>query len=187
MTWLQRHEDALWARFPAFRVLDDGLRSLKRPVSIVETGGLRTLDNVTGDGNSTYLWHEIVTDVGGNVTSIDIDPQCAAHCLQEFGYTVTAVTMDSLEALANIDTAIDLLYLDSLDVDFHNDRAAAFHTFQECLLAYRKVNPGGFIAVDDNKGAAGKGRLVAEFAELHGWHCEHDGYVKVWRLPGGDQ
>ena len=183
MTWLQGNQDALWARFPAFRVLDDGLRSLNRPVAIVETGGLRALGNVTGDGNSTYLWHEIVKDVGGTVTSIDIDPQCAAHCLQEFGYGVTALTMDSLKALANIDTAIDLLYLDSYDVDFADDRPAAFHALQECLLAYQKINSGGFIAVDDNKGECGKGRLVAEFAELHGWVCEHDGYVKVWRLP----
>jgi len=182
MTWLETHEEALWARFPAFRILEEGLLSLNRPVAIVETGGLRTLNNVTGDGNSTYLWHDITMRTGGNVTSIDIDPQCAVHCRQEFYQKVTPVTMDSVEALANIDTPIDLLYLDSKDVDFDNDGAAAFHALIECLTAYQKINAGGFIAVDDNKNGRGKGRLVAEFADLHGWVCEHDGYVKIWRI-----
>lgn len=183
MTWLQSHETALWVRFPAFRILDIGLRALGRPVSIVETGGLREIGNVTGDGNSTYLWNEIVNDVGGNVTSIDIDPICADNCRKAFPKNVTAVTMDSVEALSNIDSPIDLLYLDSHDVDFNNDKAAAFHALRECLTAYAKIAGGGFIAVDDNKGEAGKGRLVSEFAQLHQWQCEHDGYVKIWRLP----
>ena len=182
MTWLQDNAHELWARFPAFCILEQGLLSLNRSVTIVETGGLRTIGNTTGDGNSTYLWHDIVMRTGGNVTSIDIDPQCAVHCRQEFYQKVIPITMDSVEALANLDAPIDLLYLDSRDVDFDNDSAAAFHALIECLTAYQKVNVGGFIAVDDNKNGRGKGRLIAEFADLHNWICEHDGYVKIWRI-----
>lgn len=182
--WFETNRSQLNRREPAFTYLVEHL-----PVSplIVETGSLRSPGNVSGDGNATMLFDEL-TAASGMVYSIDIDQSCGDNIASHCGNQVIFLGGDSLDVLRSIATKlknIDLLYLDSLDVDFDNDEVAARHALRECQYALHMLSRRGFVAVDDNdQFGRGKGRLVGEFADLKGWPLVVDGYVKIWSCNG---
>jgi hypothetical protein len=58
---------------------------------------------------------------------------------------------------------IDLLYLDSFDLDWNNPHPSSFHDMKEFLAIKSKINSGCLILIDDNNRNLGKGRYVDEF------------------------
>lgn len=185
MGWLQDNIGALGKRAEAFRVIDKELRGYRAP-HIVETGGLRSVGNVGGDGNSTLFFNDLVNDTSGRLVTIDLDKVCADNVAQHCGSRVMAVTGNSLIELPKLwNVPANCLYLDSYDVDFDNDEPAARHAFNEYLFGRKMLNRHALVCVDDNDPLGrGKGRLVAQLASLMQWECLHDGYVKVWRTNG---
>ena len=183
--WFEANRNRLGKRETAFTYFVDHLP--ENPV-IVETGSLRSPGNVDGDGNASMLFDELTRD-GGKVYSIDIDAGCGVNLQEHCGPQVQFVKQDSCEAvghLSHIVKRVDLLYLDSLDVDFAADDPAARHALRECQYSLRMLDKNSLIAVDDNDfEGRGKGRLVSEFAKLKGWPLVVDGYVKVWRCSNG--
>lgn len=183
--WFENNRSELGKRLPAFQYFVDHLPS---GPNIVETGSLRSPGNVAGDGNATMLFDEL-TAAEGYVWSIDINPDLAAVVARECGEQVMFIAGDSVKELAALPqsvTPVDLLYLDSLDVDFEHDELAARHALHELQAALRLLSATSLVAVDDNNEyGRGKGRLVAEFAALKGWQLVVDGYVKVWSCADG--
>lgn len=185
MGWLADNYEALGKRAAAFAVIADELRKYQAP-HIVETGGLRSVGNVSGDGNSTLFFNDIVNDTSGRLVSIDLDHRCADNVAQHCSSRVVAVTGNSIVELPRLwHMPVNCLYLDSADVNFDDDEPAARHAFNEYLIGRKSLARDALLCVDDNDPLGrGKGRLVAQMASLMQWECLHDGYVKVWRTNG---
>ena len=176
-------------REQAFRLMLVGLDQVDQP-NIVETGCVRKEGN-WNDGQSTLIFDRYVQEMGGTLTTVDI---AAEHCDLARMLTSKAdvVCSDSVRylyerAMPPQGPAIDLLYLDSYDVDFDSPHPAALHHLKELCGALRLLSPQAVIAVDDNltnDGAisSGKGLYVSQFMADIGAELLHAGYVHVWSL-----
>ena len=171
-TWEQYFstvEPLLGARQKGFNAIFNYLKKIENPF-VVETGTYREEDNYTGDGCSTLLFDNYITFNGGTLYSVDIDPTACALARTNTKSTVV-VESDSVEFLAGIDQKIDLLYLDSYNIeDWFNDWAPAAHHLKELCAVQKNLKPGSLIVVDDNMADSngnllGKGRLIYELME----------------------
>ena len=171
--------DRLGKRHEAFATIAE---LLPEGCRIIETGTVRQVDNWEGDGQSTIVWDTLATNLGGTVTTIDIDP-IGAELVAELGLqATTAIIGNSLDVIPTLTGHADLLYLDSFDVDFENPLPAAAHHLSELMAALNLLAPGSLVAVDDNRDDQGKGSEVAWFLAEHGAVEIVRGYVRVWRI-----
>ena len=171
--------DRLGKRHEAFATIAELLPESCR---IIETGTLRQIDNWEGDGQSTIVWDTLATNLGGTVTTIDIDPIGAELVAELELQATTAIVGNSLDVIPTLTGHADLLYLDSFDVDFENPLPAAAHHLSELMAALNLLAPGSLVAVDDNRDDQGKGSEVAWFLAEHGAVEIVRGYVRVWRI-----
>ena len=173
-------------RVKAMQFIWDYLVSLGKPIVIVETGCVRLEDNWSGDGQSTRLWDWMVSELGGMLTSIDIDPRAidtairlAPHC--------HGIVGDSLEVLQDLRNKkhIDLLFLDSMDLD--GTLKPATHHLLELSKCWDELKPGAIIAVDDCQGTEeikrGKQQEIYRVLQASGIDPLHESYVTVWKKP----
>jgi hypothetical protein len=158
--------------------------------NIIETGTLRTPSNWT-DGQSAALFTRFVEYHGGQMRSVDIDPE-ACDIAQVFisskQFTVTC--SDSVEWLkqqTDLDQ-VDLFYLDSYDVDWNNDTDSANHHLKEFQVIEPFIRNGTVVAIDDNSRwvasnkRTGKGRAVVEYLESQGQVPIYDEYQIVFQF-----
>ena len=140
---------------------------------IVETGTARHEDaKLYEDGGSTFMYDDFVNTHGGTLISIDIDANKKNLCWNKVSSNTILITQDSVEALKDIVSNnfiphIDLLYLDSYDIDWNNSHPSASHHLQELLTAIPKLIPGSLVVVDDNKNGVGKGQYIEKYMEEH--------------------
>jgi tetratricopeptide (TPR) repeat protein len=202
-TWFdERARPKLAARAETFALIFEHLDQFDRPVTIVETGCVRRVDDWSGAGYSTVLFAKYVDLCGGTVESVDINPEATAVCRRlvdsdslsiETGDSVSFLKWRAhkLRAPTSYPT-IDLLYLDSLDFVLHDPLPSAIHHHAELMAAMPMIRDDTLVVVDDspvffddNQRAeiGGKGFLVARHmhlagAELH--FCRyHSGWTKV--------
>ena len=135
---------------------------------IIETGCSRQEGlNWTGDGMSTVLFDFFVLMFGGVFISIDISGD-AIECAKRFtSSNVNFICADSVATLAALRcnpsiTHIDLLYLDSYDLDWSNPHPSALHHLKE-LCAVQPLPEGCMLVVDDNSQGRGKGQYIMEY------------------------
>ena len=171
--------DRLGKRHEAFAAIAE---LLPEGCHIIETGTVRQIDNWEGDGQSTIVWDTLATNLGGTVTTIDIDPIGAELVAELELQATTAIVGNSLDVIPTLTGHADLLYLDSFDVDFENPLPAAAHHLSELMAALNLLAPGSLVAVDDNEDDQGKGSEVAWFLAEHGAVEIVRGYVRVWRI-----
>ena len=171
--------DRLGKRHEAFATIAE---LLPEGCRIIETGTVRQIDNWEGDGQSTIVWDTLATNLGGTVTTIDIDPIGAELVAELELQATTAIVGNSLDVIPTLTGHADLLYLDSFDVDFENPLPAAAHHLSELMAALNLLAPGSLVAVDDNQDDQGKGSEVAWFLAEHGAVEIVRGYVRVWRI-----
>ena len=171
--------DRLGKRHEAFAAIAE---LLPEGCHIIETGTVRQIDNWEGDGQSTIVWDTLATNLGGTVTTIDIDPIGGQLVAELELQATTAIVGNSLDVIPTLTGHADLLYLDSFDVDFENPLPAAAHHLSELMAALNLLAPGSLVAVDDNEDDQGKGSEVAWFLAEHGAVEIVRGYVRVWRI-----
>ena len=164
------------------------LNNIKDPV-IVETGTVREDYNFEGDGCSTILFDNYISNKGGTLISVDIDP---VACKNARTVTTNAevVEADSVEYLATLDGKVDLLYLDSFNIyNWLDDWKASAHHLKEIFAAKNIIKEGTLIVVDDNlyvpntednKRKSGKGRIIHELMQSIGISTFIDGYHIGW-------
>ena len=179
-------------RASGFRTIFMALENQPREgILIVETGGLRQPGNFQGDGQSTIIFDAYAQFCRGHLVSIDLDPACAANTRQFCSPRAIPVTSDSvgfLHLLSSLgeERAIDLLYLDSMDLDQENPTPSAQHHLKEVAAIMPRLRPGTLIAIDDNPitngKRMGKGYLVEEFLSGIGARKIYDGYQVLWQL-----
>ena len=182
------------------------LDHLARPVFVVETGCVRNVGTWAEEGQSTILFDHFVSQLPGSVMhSVDLDPQATALCKSLVSSTVQLHTGDSvafLRALARNPLPgfryIDVLYLDSLDIDFANPHPSALHHMKELVAISTLIGPQTLVVVDDSPLEAsyflssksltfvskpvisGKAKYVAEYAETIGLTPVFTGYQTGW-------
>jgi len=171
-------------RKEGFQKIFDFLTDRKNPV-IVETGTYREENNYEGDGCSTLLFDMFVDYHGGCVLSVDIDPDACELAKENTTFT-EVVESDSVEFLGTLEGKVDLLYLDSYNIqDWRNDWAPAAHHLKELFAAKNCIKEGTLIVVDDNVKTPngvrlGKGRLIYELMESLGIEPYFDLYQVGW-------
>jgi predicted O-methyltransferase YrrM len=187
---LQEMLDKTDKRKPGFELMIAHLRTCKYPL-IVETGVSRQEDNYFGDGQSTLIWDAIANELTGTVHSVDIDPNSCKFVRNNCSEKVMIWCSDSIKWLATkeveygkLNRSIDLLYLDSYDIDIKNWHPSALHHIYELLSIKKALRPGTLVAVDDNLiidgEHIGKGTYVAEFMKRVGKKQIYDGYQWVF-------
>lgn len=181
----------LGVRREAFELMLAHVAGCDAPL-IVETGCARLEDNFTGDGMSTLIWDAAAELHGGRVRSVDLDPAHVAFARGKVGAHTTIDCADSVAWLAGQEAAliaagqsIDLLYLDSYDLDVANWHPSALHHIYELLSIKGALRPGALLAVDDNLlidgQHVGKGTYVAEYLARIGKPMIYQGYQWIWR------
>ena len=195
-------------REDTFRKTFQYLDRCSSPITIVETGCVRLAGNWAGDGQSTILFDKYVTFRGDNskVHSVDINPANVEACRALVSSNVNVAVADSVSHLnaltrefLNQKIKINLLYLDSFDLDATYWFASASHHLKELVSAWRSIDKETLVVVDDcplyaqlvqNKEGGfntngkvlvgGKGRLVAEFAHQIGVEPNFCSYQAGW-------
>lgn len=188
--WLDERLPLLGERAAAFAALWDALTALQRPVVVVETGATREPDNWDGDGQSTRVWDSLTAAVGGEVWTCDIDPEACRVTRSLVSDRVRVHEGDSLEFLPSISTyvikqfgQVDLLYLDSYDIDWDDPLPSMRHHRAELDAAWPMLGPGSIVAVDDNLETTGKGMAVGLELLRRRWQPMVHTYVRAWRHP----
>jgi hypothetical protein len=145
-------------RADTFAKICEYLDRFDRPVGIVETGCVRKADNWAGDGQSTILFDKYAQFHQGTVVyTVNLDEQATSMCRTLVSERVKVHTGDSvafLKALADAPpndlAAIDLLYLDSFDLDLEDVFPSAFHHMKELTAIAAMIHPETLVVVDDS-------------------------------------
>jgi hypothetical protein len=197
----------LAARTPTLTRVFEYLDGFDHPLSILETGCMRDPGNIAGDGCSTRLFDRYAEfHPGTTVRSVDIDPKATAICQRHVSDRVYVHTGDSVAYLQNLADGItgpvpslDLLYLDSYDVNFEDAFPSAFHHIKELVAAAPMIHRDTLVVVDDSPAnfigfmleaggiqimtpprIGGKGKLVAEYAAHVGAKLFFQSYQCAW-------
>ena len=123
--------------------------------------------------------------------SVDIDPvavDIARRHIVSDRFTVTCSdSVAWLESLPDRDQ-VDLYYLDSWDVKWHDDTDSAQHHLKEFLSIEPYLKPGCIVAIDDNsrwaasQARTGKGRAIVEYLDTKNHHPIHDEYQIIFQF-----
>jgi hypothetical protein len=183
------------------------LDAFNRPVLIVETGSART--DAIGDGQSTLLFEKYLKlGPGGKLITVDLNPDATKFCNVRLDPKYSkAFTNDSVSFLKNFINyipngfeKIDLLYLDSYDVDMNAPHDSALHHIYELVAAKPYLTLDTLVLIDDSpqnynmcmnlEGQYqllntprpwGKGMYVAEYAEKIGAETLAKNYQLLYR------
>lgn len=164
-----------------------------KQISIVETGTLCEPHNYEGDGNSSALFDTFIEYHVGTFHTVDIDPNACTEAKKHLKNAYVHQS-DSVEWLSTFNKEIDVLYLDSYNIeDWNNDWPAASHHLKELFACQYCLEPGALVVIDDNirnphtGKKLGKGRLVRELLEVCPGKAElvHDGYQEIWEWLEG--
>jgi len=178
-------------RRSGFEILYDKVKNTKNPL-IVETGCTRQPDNWFGDGQSTQVFNAMCELHEGTLNSVDIDEKAAGFARTLVGPRAHIYCGDSITWLQEAETLfgkigrkIDVLYLDSYDLDKHNWAPSALHHIFELLSIKNALQTGSLVAVDDNLlmddgNYAGKGIFVENWMARAGKQQIHKGYQWIW-------
>jgi hypothetical protein len=184
-------EEGLYKRKRGFITIFDLLfQQKKENFYIIETGTVRKPNNWK-DGNSGFLFTEMIKTYGGFVRSVDIN-QTAVDIAnnfidQKFYKCYCSDSVAWLNSLNDLNK-IDLFYLDSYDVKWHDDSLSAAHHLKEFQTIEPHLKPGCIVAIDDNSRfltdnkRTGKGRMIVEYLESKGVHPIYDAYQIIYKF-----
>jgi hypothetical protein len=192
-----QHKDSLDAllqkagkRKRGFEIIYDHLTQCKWPL-LVETGVTYKYDQDV-DGLSTLILDLMSSLTQGTLQSVDISQE---HCNFSDEYTSARTLIyrgDSVKFLNHklgeydkLGRKIDLLYLDSSDLDISNWHNGAMQSMQELLAICPALRPGTMIAVDDctmhDGRKVGNGAYIADYMERVEKPLIHIGYQWIWK------
>ncbi len=196
----------LGLRQTSLRYVFEHLDGKDRPVFVVETGCVREADNWAGDGQSTVLFDRFASEWPGSAMhTVDINPDATALCKTLVSSMTQIHTGDSVSFLRHLAKNppehflhLDVLYLDSYDVDFSDPHLSALHHMKELVAASSLIGPDTLVVVDDapSEGKfvlagdkvnfvtqpeiSGKGKYVASYAKTVGLEPVFSGYQAGW-------
>jgi len=115
---------------------------------IVETG------SSAWGTNSSLLFDSYVNSFGGKFETVDIrvDPSLNLYrhcCNRTFLSCDDSVSFLKKWSAVNVNVKIDLLYLDSWDLDLYNSVPSALHGLAEFLAVSNNLQSGSLLLIDD--------------------------------------
>ena len=132
--------------------LRDTIRHLDgRPAIVLETG------SSAWGTNSTCLWDSYVQEFGGRVWSVDLRRTPSRQLRSKVSPATTLVADDSVAFLErwarnNRGESVNLVYLDSWDLDAQSPMPAALHCLREYEAIRHFLRAGALLLVDDTPG-----------------------------------
>ena len=148
--------------------------------SIVETGCIRSPEDWSGTGYSTYLFAAFITGLGrGKLFSIDRDDrnsQFARAATRAWGPGTVFEVANSVDWLRQTDDRIDVLYLNCMDIE---EPAHAQHGLAEIHAAEAKLSEDAIVVYDNSPWDGkwiGKGALGIPYLLNKGWKVLTSGY-----------
>lgn len=185
-------------RAEGFRIIARFLESLpfaSAPI-IVETGTTRIAENWQGDGCATVIFDRYTRDVPATFLSVDIDPEAIKVAKKLVENRTLFVQGDSVEVLAHLGELVpalksrdenprylDLLYLDSYNVDWANPHPSALHHLKELQAVLPFINEKTMLAIDDAvnlDGRRGKSLYIDQLFHELGIKPVHSGYQVIY-------
>ena len=174
-------------RQPSFTLMMEHLSKYTNPV-IIETGCAREENSFDSNGMSTLIFDEYVKNNGGEFYSVDIDPTNTnfARSRTDVARITTGDSVKFLFEFNEQNKKVDLLYLDSFDIDPNNPHPSSLHHILELAAIRPSLKEGTMICVDDNwvhnNQASGKGIYIYQFMTLIGKPKVYNGYQWIWIL-----
>jgi hypothetical protein len=137
--------------------------------NIIETGCTRKTTDFD-DGMSSILFDRFINFYDGKLSTVDISEKNCNLCRQNVSEKTYIYNMDSVQFLYNYSkynnsNPIDLLYLDSYDIDWNNPHKSSLHHLKELCAIIPHLSKGSIIMIDDNANNIGKGQYVVDFLE----------------------
>jgi hypothetical protein len=141
----------IWSDFQlrtrTWQTLLEAARALRRPLTILETGTSR-------DNDSTWIFHRLIRETGGTVHSFDLDQNLCTFVSEAAARLGCSNEMivhcrDSVTGIQEFPGTIDVLYLDSQDIDFANPEPSMIHHVRELRAALPKLSQRAIVAFDD--------------------------------------
>jgi hypothetical protein len=177
-------------RSEGFRTIFRELSKRTAPPLIIETGCMRVAGNWDGDGQSSFMFDVYTTMTAGQFITIDINTQSADTARKACSSNTIVILNDSISTLSNLSNllfgrCIDLIYLDSFDVNPNEPMASAIHHSMELTAAAKIIGSGSMVCVDDYRidgVIGGKGLLIDQYMSAINAEVIFDGYQKAWRL-----
>lgn len=154
---------------------------------VVETGCMR--QPTWSDGRSTALFDRFAQVCGGKVFSVDISSENCEYAERNTSAQTSIINQDSILFLQRFardsSIAIDLLYLDSYDLDLCNPHPSALHHLMELCGAAPALASGSLVVVDDHCGSeiAGKSEYVLHWMDRIGATELFNAYQIGWIIP----
>lgn len=125
------------------RAVEEMMKNKDSNYTIVETG-------CSAHGTkSTLLWDKIVQNHGGKVLSVDLNNDAVNITNKQTSDRTLVTCLNSLDYLPTLKDPIDLLYLDSYDVNFLNPKPSAEHHLKEFNCVKHLLHPGSIVLIDD--------------------------------------
>ena len=162
----------------------------KKFYNIIETGCMRK-DHGTlsfgDDGASTFIFDLFVNFYNGCVLSVDINKKNVKDAKEIVSNKTKVFQMDSVKFLWNLpkNFSIDLLYLDSFDLELDNPHPSSLHHIKELCAVVKNLN-NTIIVVDDHKVSSdqksSKGAYVKDFMLNIGAKLLFENYQIGFRL-----
>lgn len=158
----------------------------KQACLIVETGCVRQDDWI--DGRATVLFDQFLQAHDGWLYSVDVNAERCAYARTQVSSKTTVANDDSVSFLYRFARGheIDVLYLDSHDVDWSNPHSSALHHVKELCAAMPGLKTGSLVVVDDHldaDGRLGKAKYIIPFMEDIGARKLFEAYQIAWIMP----
>jgi len=195
-------------REKTFRKIFEYLDKIPGPINIIETGCVRETNNWGGDGQSTILFDNYISqrDNESICYTVDNNPRSVNACKSLVSSRVSVNLSDSVSFLSNLSKKfieeskkVNFLYLDSYDLDMNYWYPSAAHHLKELLAIIKVLKQDTLVVVDDcplnvnyiagvdnhaifisEPAVGGKGRLIAEYAIACNAKLEFSDYQAGW-------
>lgn len=158
----ERYKPLLDGRSDSFEIVFEHIERLhKGNFHLIETGCVRRMHDWSA-GQSTLLFDQFLQVHSGTLWSVDISAHNCAHARTRCSSHVLIHCRDSIEFLkGHVQTNgadIDLLYLDSFDVDWSHLEPSARHHLAELEAAWPRLRKGALLWLTTTK--ISKAKLV---------------------------
>lgn len=175
-------------RQQSFNLMLENIQNKDNPI-IIETGCIRNPNSYDGDGMSTMIFDSFAYHHDAEYYSVDLNID-HVNLAKKMTKKAKITCSDSVKFLFDLNSylilnnkRVDLLYLDSYDLDRNNPHPSSMHHIMELIAIWPSCGTGTIIAVDDNfDNGIGKGKYVKDFMALIGKKPIYDGYQIVWQL-----
>lgn len=158
--------------------------------SLIETGTMRADHGSLSfgdDGASTYIFDKFINFYDGELFSVDINPKNVEHAKKYVSSKTKIFCENSVSFLWKLpkDLDIDLIYLDSFDIDKDNPHPSQLHHIKELCAVIDKIKKGTIMVIDDHdafftQGRIGKGTYAKEFMKDIGANLIFENYQIGW-------